>query len=223
MEKKHISLIALYYQGKDDELLEILESANCPVSAQKDEQKQRFSFDTNEQDRYGNSILNLALKNGNQKLARALWRSGANEMLKDKVGNVPLFLAIRQLYTDLATEMVSAMIPDGVGPELLNRYEKCSNIHDLMWSYSAFSIVVRTDEMKLGKIMLKAGANPLSQNPLDNKTPLYEASRFNRIKFVKAMLPFIPNDADKKLLEDAMYATECMEIRDMIAAKLQKM
>lgn len=216
MKTKNVSLIGLYYQGKDDGILRALNLYRSMKSISADLKKNlpnivsgevEASFDLNEQDRFGRSILNLAIDSHNEKLAMALWRAGADEMKKDGNGEIPLLQAIRKHHDELVLAIVAAMVAEGRGKTDLNSYENDKEGE----RYPAFDVAVAVSDLKIVEAMLKAGANPLAQDYF-GLTPLYTAAEKGFEDKVELMLKFIPENLPEKkfrgLMEDAYYAAE---------------
>jgi len=210
MKTKKISLIGLYYQGKDDEIMRVLNIHRSMKSISADLKKDLLDiasgeveapFDPNEQDRFGHSIFNLLLNDHKKELALALWNAGADEMKADKEGEIPLFQAVREHHTELVMAIVASMDADGRGDSDLNLYRE-----EEMGKFSAFSIAAVLSDIKIVEAMLKAGANPLAQDDLVGETPLYYAAEMDRDDAVELMLKFLPDNPRKDLLDDAAYA-----------------
>ena len=210
MEAKKISLVGLYYQGKDDEMLRVLNiycsmkgvAADLKKALQIDSKAEvRLTFDPNEQDRFGRSIFNLLLDAGKEELSLALWRAGADEMKADGDGEIPLFQAIRKHHTELVMAIVGSMVADARGETDLNLYAT-----EELGKFSAFSLAAVLSNLNVVKAMLEAGANPLAQDDFVGETPLYYAAEDGRADIVALMLKFLPENPRKDLLKDAKYA-----------------
>ena len=213
MKTENVSLIGLYYQGKDDEIMRVLNIYRSMTSLagslaehlHPDKPKKRvICLDLNEQDRFGHSIFNLLLNNHKKELALALWNAGADEMKADKEGEIPLFQAIRKQHTELVMAIVASMVADGRGDSDLNLYRE-----EELGKFSAFSIAAVLSDVKIVEAMLKAGANPLAQDYF-GMTPLYYAAEKGYEDKVELMLKFIPENLPESpyrgLFIDAYYA-----------------
>ena len=214
MKPENVSLIGLYYQGKDDEIVRVLNIYRSMTSLagslaehfHPDKPKKRvICLDLNEQDRFGHSIFNLLLDNHKKELALALWNAGADEMKADKEGEIPLFQAIRKQHTELVMAIVASMVADGRGDSDLNLYRE-----EELGKFSAFSIAAVLSDIKIVEAMLKAGGNPLAQDYF-GMTPLYYAAEKGYEDKVELMLKFIPENLPESpyrgLFIDAYYAT----------------
>lgn len=228
MKTENVSLIALYYQGKDDEMLRVLNIYCSMKSVAADLKKAlhienkgavRLTFDPNEQDRFGHSIFNLLLNSHKKELALALWNAGADEMKKDGNGEIPLLQAIRNHHDELVMAMVAAMVAEGRGEVDLNSYDDDER-------YPALEVAVAVSDLKILEAMLKAGADPLAENYF-GMTPLYAAAEKCMENKVELMLKFIPENLPEKkfrgLMNDAYYAGNNQKICRMIDVKRKSM
>ena len=178
-------------------------------------QNQRISFDVDECNRFGKSMLNIAIKDRNKELALELMRNGADFLKADRTGEYPLFLAVYTRLSDVACVMISQMAPDTDGGYWFNK---------LIAPYHERPIIFEAVyDIPVLKAMLSAGGNPLAEDK-DKETPLELGVMFHEYDSVKLMLEHLPKGMSKAyILEMKKLAFMDLELSDILQEYMDRL
>ena len=186
---KKISLVALYYQGKDEELMQILREVETHSESTRKESP--YQIDPNECDRFGKSMLNVAISNRDEDLSLLLMRVGADFLKADNTGEYPLFNAIKNLFTNVACVMIAQMVPDTDCDYWFNKVRAPYNHRPII-----FEAIF---DPKILEAILSAGGDPLAVDDC-LETPLELATVFNEEESVRLLLQHLPKGVGKHML-----------------------
>lgn len=207
-----ISLVALYYQGKDEELMGVLKKSSMQSNLPQD---QRVSFDVDECNRFGKSMLNIAIKDRNKELALELMRAGADFLKADKTGEYPLFLAVYSGLSEVACTMIAQMVPDTDCDYWFNKLIAPYHERPIIFEAIYFVPILRA--------MLNAGGDPLAVNAT-LETPLELGIEAYEYESVRLMLGHLPKGMDKAyMLEMKKLAIMDPELSDILQEYINRL
>lgn len=135
------------------------------------------------QDRFGRSLLSLAIIGGQQKMAMYLLEKGANTRTADRIGFTPLMYAAR----DGQVEIVAPLVANGSQINQVSR--------DTGRNLTALSLAVIGGHQRLAAMLLKQGAQ-IDLADTSGNTVLHLAVGWRRKGLVKLLLNY---DADPEV------------------------
>jgi ankyrin repeat protein len=160
----------------------------------------------NSKDEYGNSLLHLAVREGNVDIIKYLVSEGANVNSRNIADEAPIHIAANSGNLDVVIQLISNGADINVKDSIGN-----TSLHD----------AVENDHIQIVKYLISQGAEINTQNN-GHQSPLHEAVVFNKVEMSKLLVSEGANvntkDEDRKSPLHAAIINENLELVKYLAA-----
>lgn len=198
-----VSLFALFNEGKFAQVVDILSAKNSEIT-----------FNVNEVNDRGESIMVASVKANRTEIAIALINANANFWDQDPSQQWAMELAVglnrNKIFKAMMNKLTKCYSPAWVAT-VVNQ--------PLILGYTLLTTAANNCNRTNAKLLLEGGADPLQIDQLFG-TPLSHAGEHASADIVSDMLAVLPKNADKKLLCVARKVTRDHKVRALIDRKL---